>query len=167
VQEYLKLGNATEAAKRAGYAEKSAAVQGCRLLRDDNIRAQIETLRSKVEDKASVTLAEVVEAIRNAAFLDVATLYDEQGNIRPLSELPLEVRRAVVGIKSTTFNQAGGDGVQERVADLRLVPKDKALDMLMRHLGGYVERHEVSFSGDMVELLLQGRQRARGRGKAD
>jgi phage terminase small subunit len=168
VQLYLKLGNATEAAKQAGYSAKTAYSQGARLLKDVEIQSQLERLRSKIEERTIVTLEEVVQAIRDAAFLDPADIYDDNGNIKPLSQIPLAARRAIVGLKTTTFNQAGGDGVQETVADVRFVDKAKSFDMLMKHKSGYAPL-EVNVTGmeEAVRRLQEGRARvaaARGKG---
>ena len=168
VQLYLKLGNATEAAKQAGYSAKTAYSQGARLLKDVEIQSQLQKLRNKVEDKASVSLAEVVQAIKEIAFLDPAELYDETGAPKRLSAMSKEARRAVASLKTTTYNEGSGDGVQELVKEIRLNPKDKALDMLMKHLGGYAPV-EVNVHGmeEAVRRLHQGRARvaaAKGKG---
>jgi phage terminase small subunit len=168
VQLYLKLGNATEAAKQAGYSAKTAYSQGARLLKDVEIQSQLQRLRNKVEERTIVTLEEVVQAIRDAAFLDPADIYDDKGNVKPLSKIPPAARRAIIGLRTTTFNLAGGDGVQETVADVRLVDKAKSFDMLMKHKGGYAPL-EVKFPGmeEAVRRLHQGRARvaaAKGKG---
>ena len=53
VSEYVETGNATQAARLAGYAERSAHVTGSRLLRNDKVAAAIEierqTLRARLE----------------------------------------------------------------------------------------------------------------------
>ena len=64
VAEYLIDRNATQAAIRAGYSEKTATMQGSRLLRYDNVQAAVE--RGEAEIAAS--LAITVEGV--AAQLD-------------------------------------------------------------------------------------------------
>lgn len=46
-QEYIIDYNATKAAIRAGYKEKSAAVQGSRLLKNDNVAARVCELQEQ------------------------------------------------------------------------------------------------------------------------
>ena len=48
-QEYIIDYNATKAAIRAGYKEKSAAVQGSRLLKNDNVLAYIAERQGQIE----------------------------------------------------------------------------------------------------------------------
>lgn len=49
VEEYLRCWNATEAAKRAGYSEKTAYSSGQRLLKDVEIAAEIQ---ARIEERA-------------------------------------------------------------------------------------------------------------------
>ena len=57
VAEYVKDGNATQAAIRAGYAEGSAAVTGSQLLRHPKVAAELHNVQSKAIQRAQVTLA--------------------------------------------------------------------------------------------------------------
>lgn len=55
--EYAHCGNATQAAKNAGYSENSAEVQGCRLLKNDKVQAKIEELREQQAQELRKKLA--------------------------------------------------------------------------------------------------------------
>tara|TARA_R110000744_G_scaffold55458_1_gene117234 strand:- start:39 stop:509 length:471 start_codon:yes stop_codon:yes gene_type:complete len=59
-QAYVLHRNATEAAKAAGYSDKSAANQGYRLLQNDEILERIEDLSKELE-----TNINVIEEIEN------------------------------------------------------------------------------------------------------
>lgn len=54
VTEYIKDLNATQAAKRAGYSEKSAHSQGIRLLKDERIKNAITKSLQEVSGQARV-----------------------------------------------------------------------------------------------------------------
>lgn len=60
VQAYLETGNATQAAKMAGYSEKTANEQGCRLLAKSNIADAISEARSKLARNTETTLEGLV-----------------------------------------------------------------------------------------------------------
>ena len=47
---YAESGNATEAAKRAGYSEKAARVQGRRLITNDNVLRYIRQLQDELAE---------------------------------------------------------------------------------------------------------------------
>lgn len=68
VREYVKDWNATQAAIRAGYSERTADEQGCKLLTNTRVRAAIERRREQI-----VALAEVDAAMVVRELLDVAT----------------------------------------------------------------------------------------------
>lgn len=70
IVEYLKSGNGTQAAIRAGYSAKGAAVQATRLLRIAKMTAAIEAERAPVLERAKLTLEGhlgMLAAIRDAA----------------------------------------------------------------------------------------------------
>ena len=58
VQEYLKSGNATQAAIKAGYSKKTARQLGQRLLSFVDIKAEIARLSQAVEDASICSIAE-------------------------------------------------------------------------------------------------------------
>ncbi len=60
IQAYLETGNATLAAKMAGYSEKTANEQGCRLLAKSNIADAIKEARSKLARNTETTLEGLV-----------------------------------------------------------------------------------------------------------
>lgn len=47
---YVSTGNATESAKKAGYSEKSASNQGCRLMKNDEIQKFIKEKQHKLAE---------------------------------------------------------------------------------------------------------------------
>lgn len=56
--EYARCGNATEAAKKAGYAEKTAYSQGQRLLKNVEVQKRLQELAKIAED---AKIADIVE----------------------------------------------------------------------------------------------------------
>ena len=67
VAEYLKTGNATEAARRAGYSEKTAAKIGFENLQKPEIQGAIREAKSKVMDEAIVDAAFVLNGLKQIA----------------------------------------------------------------------------------------------------
>ncbi|WP_066681702.1 terminase small subunit [Sphingomonas sp. CCH9-E2] len=60
-QEYIIDTNATQAAIRAGYSERTAYSQGERLLKHAEVRAEIARLRAKLSEKLEITAENVVK----------------------------------------------------------------------------------------------------------
>lgn len=59
-QEYIVDYNATQAAKRAGYAEKNAAAQASRLLRNVNILSRVRAIQKERLEKLALTQESVL-----------------------------------------------------------------------------------------------------------
>lgn len=128
VDEYLVDLNATAAAKRAGYSEKTAYSMGQRLLKKVEIQAAIQKRQAKLRGKLEITQERVLEELAAIAFAngtDFATI-THNGLVRltPTSELPDEKRKAIASIKEGQY------GTEVKVHD-----KVKALELLAKHLG--------------------------------
>lgn len=127
VQEYLVDLNATQAAIRAGYSEKTAEAIGYENLRKPQIRAEIEKRQKALQDKLEITQERVLQELAAIGFAK-GTDYAEivSGVVVPhdtgdMSEIQ---KSAIVSIKQTK------DGVE-----IRLAGKLKALELLGKHLG--------------------------------
>jgi phage terminase small subunit len=150
VHEYLVDRNATQAAIRAGYSEKTAKQIGSRLLTNVDVVAAIDARRAAVSEKLEITQERVLQelaAIGFAKFLDFVTVKTERDTklgIHPITgevvtlpagwcqyvkvldtaELSPAQRAAVASIKQTIH------GVEVKLHD-----KARALEMLGKHLG--------------------------------
>lgn len=60
-EEYLKDMNATQAAIRAGYSEKTAYSQGQRLLKNVEIKNRLKEIREKIQDENIATIKDIEE----------------------------------------------------------------------------------------------------------
>lgn len=59
--EYLKCGNATEAAKKAGYKEKAAYATGAENLKKPQVIAYIQERQKQIDNKKIAEAAEIME----------------------------------------------------------------------------------------------------------
>ncbi len=99
--EYLRRGNATEAAIVAGYSPKTAKVQASRLLTFVDVQRFLAGRVAKLELEADRVLGEVARQ----AFEDIPNivdLFDEHDNLRPLHTLTLEQQRSIAGLEHPT-----------------------------------------------------------------
>lgn len=58
VREYLRTGNATKAAQRAGYSSRTAYSQGERLLKNAEVQQALDAIRKRANEKGLVDLIE-------------------------------------------------------------------------------------------------------------
>ena len=68
VAEYLIDLNATQAAIRAGYAEKGAAVEGSRLLANPKVAAAVAAAKAERTERTEITQDYVLNTIRDTSF---------------------------------------------------------------------------------------------------
>lgn len=151
-------GNATEAARRAGYRDgPGIRVTARRLLTKANIQAAIAERRRTILSARILTADEVLQEQSRLATSDIGACYDAAGNLLPIHQLPADVRRCIASTKTVIRNMAGGDGHTDTVVEVKFWSKGDALAFLGRYHGQDVQRVEVG--GDLVSRLLAGRQR--------
>lgn len=146
VAEYLIDLNATEAAKRCGYSPKTAHVQGSRLLTNAEVAAAVAEGQAKRLQTAELSAVRVLEEMRRLAFFDVADIFDTDGTLRPIHEIPKEARAAIAGIEvaRANFDKTDGKKSDEWLHKVKLASKDRALEMLGKHFGLLEEKHSLS-----------------------
>jgi len=151
ISEYLKDLNATQAAIRAGYSEKTAYSIGQEILKKPEIKAVIdEQIKQKI-----MSSEEILQRLSDIARGDVSELMaissvgfnfhlleeDEDGNRIPNPKNKLIKR---IKQKVTTINGKNGDDREIIETDLELLDQQAALNTLAKYRGLLVDKHEVS-----------------------
>ena len=120
VAEYLIDLNATQAAIRAGYSEKTANEQGCRLLANVNIQEALSVTRVKIEKRTEITqdyvLSRLVSVVERC--MEAEPVLDADGN-------PTGVFK---------FNPQGAN---------------KALELLGKYKGMFTDNLKIDLQGDL------------------
>ena len=167
VSHYLETLDCAEAAKVAGWVGKNTAAQksfGRHLLNNPYVRTMIDQQYRAIIAKTKATTERVWEEISNIAFLDPVEAYDESGNVKPLSEIPEHVRRAITSRKRTvkTFGE-DGESVEE---EIKFAGKDAALNKLMQlHRMADNDKMVIVSGDDFLKAMEEGRERAASRSK--
>lgn len=130
VAEFMICRNATEAARRAGYSEKTARAMGAENLTKPNIAAEIKKREEKLQSKLEITAERVLEEIAAIGFANATDFVTINANglinVKATSQMPKEKLGAIAGIKYS----ANGLGVEIKLHD-----KPRALEMLAKYLG--------------------------------
>lgn len=129
-------GNASDAAKMAGYSPKTAHVQGSRLLRDVFISGEIEKRSKKLANKYELTSDLVVKTIVQELQFDPARLYGADGELLAIQDLPEDVRMALTSVE---FEQKGSPDAPVFVRKVKWAQKQGAREQAMKHLGMFLE----------------------------
>lgn len=136
VEEYLKDLNATQAAIRAGYAPKTADVQGPRLLGNVGVAAAIAEGKRARSERTQISADRVLEEIAAIAFAHMgqyATWHDDRVSLTDSSEVD---PRAVSEVSQRMTRYGNNVGI-------KLHDKLGALEKLGRHLGMWGDKGET------------------------
>lgn len=157
VKEYLIDLNATQAAVRAGYSEKTATAQSSRLLTNVNVSDAIqEAMRNRAE-RTEITADMVLRELGKIGFADIRKLFTETGILRPINELDDDTAACLSSVEITTRKVRGGDDDEtEEVSKVRMWDKRAALVDIGKHLGMFNERSPVNDLADAVAKIIEG-----------
>ena len=153
--EYLIDLNATRA-YRVAYPsvkkDETAAQAGSRMLRNVKVAAYIQERMEERQKRTEITQDRVLEELAAIAFAratDYAEVKGECVRIKDTDTLDEQQIRAIAGIKEGKYG-----------IELKLNDKEKALELLGRHLGMFKDKLEVSGLeeekkklGDILEQL--------------
>lgn len=178
-QEYIIDNNGYKAARRAEYSEKTAMVQASQLLSLLNVQQRIAELRAVREERTRVTQDRVVRELALLGFSDLQnyiTIDKLTGAIQAkgFEDMPPEESRALQSIKEDRAIKEDANGKGVTVYDkvsFKMYDKIRALEILAKHLGMLVERHEVTGEdGGPVKIeyvLIKGKKKKDGDGKGN
>lgn len=125
-QEYVADSNATQAAARAGYSEKSVNQQGPRLLVNAGIQARIAVLQGDVAKQCGIDAKYVLDGFKR--------IYERCIQARPARD------KEGKELGYFLFNQTGAN---------------KALEMLGKHLALFTEKIDLTTTHKkQIEIIL-------------
>lgn len=148
VEEYLVDLNGTQAAIRAGYSQKTARTIAAENLAKPDIAAALSAAQEKRAGKVEVTAERVLREYAILAFADMAHYlrFDEQGQaLLDWENMPKEATRAISEITQEEYMVGAGDDARVvRRTKFKLHNKGGPLDSVAKHLGMFIERHELT-----------------------
>lgn len=160
VEEYLIDLNATQAAIRAGYSEKTAEKIGSENIRKPEVKAAIDNAQFKRSQKTKIDANWLLKRLGDEATADVADLYDDDGNILPVKEWPLIWRQGLVAGIDIEIIRADGVAIGE-IKKLRVSDRVKRLELIGKHIGVKAFEETVNVKG--LDALADRLARAKSR----
>ncbi len=146
--EYIKDLNATQAAIRAGYSKNSANAIGNENLLKPIIQNRIKQLKNERIERTKIDADYLTETLRNWLEVDVTQMLSL--NAKQIKSLPIEIRKMVQHVKPTNIK----DEDEQVIYEVRFVSKEKAAEMLSKHIG-YFEKdneHSLSVQHNVIDL---------------
>ena len=134
-QEYIIDLNATQAAIRAGYSEKTAKEIGCENLSKPNIQANLQVLMRNRQDSLKVSAEYVLRRLKEIDELDVIDIMlDDLSDFRPLSEWPKTWRTSISGLDLSKMVNGNDEPIETIIKKIKWPDKTKNLELIGRHV---------------------------------
>jgi len=145
VQEYLIDLNATRAAERAGYSERTAYSQGQRLLKHVEVKKAIDAAIERRNKRLEVTQDRIIKEYARLGFFDPRQLFRPDGSPKDITELDDDTAAAIAGLEVMEIWEGRGEDRRfvGYLKKYKLANKIGALDSIARHLGMFNDRLEL------------------------
>lgn len=156
--EYLIDLNATQAAIRAGYSEKTARSTACEYLAKPNIQDRVAELNQKRINKVQIDADFVLKELYKIATSDVSTCFDDDGNLISIKEMPEPIRKAISSFEVQEVIDRDTGEATSYIKKVKLWSKDKSLENLGKHLKLFTDKVEHNVGASLEEILTKSRE---------
>jgi phage terminase small subunit len=151
VDEYLALGGSgTVGAGTDAYlavhpkcTRKVACQKASKLLSHPTIRKYINEAVLARQERTQITADKILQELLLIARSDISKAFNKDGSLKPIHEIPEEVRRAISGVETLDVMVPGGKGAKNRVSKLKFWDKVAALGLLGKNLRLFVDQVEL------------------------
>lgn len=155
VEEYLVDMNATQAAIRAGYSERTAAQTASRLLRNVKVQAATQAAKEARTERTKITQDAVIEELAKIGFANMADYMKVGKDGDPyldFSKLTRDQSAALVEVSVEDFVDGRGEDAREvRRVKFKLGDKRRSLVDIGKHLGMFSTR-QMNLNIDLSTL---------------
>lgn len=140
VDEYLIDLNATQSAIRAGYSVKRASEIGYQLLQKTTVQTAIAEKMAERSRRVGINQDRVIMELAKIALVNIQDVVDTEN----ASLLPGAGREDTAAIQSVKVKRTISDNMTIEEREIKIADKTRALELLMRHLGMFKDKLEVS-----------------------
>lgn len=140
-REYLIDLNATQAAIRAGYSEKTARATGSENLSKPDIQEFIATLKLARNEKAEIDADYVLHRLVEIDQMDVLDILNPTGELKPVAEWPLVWRTTLSGLDIVEMASEGNTAAL--LKKIKWPDKVKNLELLGKHISVQAFKEQV------------------------
>ena len=151
IDEYLKCFNASRAATLAGYSEKTAYSSGQRLLKDVDIKAEVDERLTASRMSSDEALNRLTDIGRG----DIGDLIDDNGLLDIRIAREKNMTKLIRKIKQKTITRIGktdnDDDVEITEIEFEMYSAKDAIDTILK-AGGNLKDSEVTINVTMNEM---------------
>lgn len=163
VRQFLIDLNAAQAYIRAGYSPKFASSQAFKLMQKTHVTAAVQKAMDERAAKTGVTAERVLEEISKLAFSDVRKIFDSEGRLIPVTQLPPDMAASVSSVKVVTSRIPKTDPVEvEYTSEIKFWDKKGSLELLGKHLKLFTDKveHSGNLKVGLAERIRAARERS-------
>jgi len=155
-QEYAVDLNATQAAIRAGFSEKTAYSSGCRLLKNVEIEKYISELKSDLERTSGVTKLKLINILAKIAESNISKFYNSWIELKDFNSIPESEKSVIQEITTKTVKRNIGTRDEPRIIDveyvkIKLYDKQAAVSKIAE-LQGFNQPTKIDLTTDLDKL---------------
>ena len=142
-REYLKDFNATQAYIRAGYSPNGAKQAAFKLLTNADLCRQLTDTISNRTQKAEIDGQRVILELSRLLTVDIIDAFHEDNYLKPLKEIPEDVRRAISAIEiDEIWEKEGSKKVQVGITHkVKFWNKTEAANLLGKHFKLWMDNY--------------------------
>jgi len=97
-------------------------------------KPDVQSMIAAKLNESGLSSARTLREIGRVAYADVGEIFDENGNLLSVKQLPEHVRAAIASVKVVKKNLVTGDGETDDIHEVKLWDKVKALEMAAKYL---------------------------------
>ena len=156
IEEYLQCWNAAEAARRAGYSERTARIQASRLLSKANMQEEIQRRISEKAMSADEVLLRLGDMARGdiGQFMDIESM-SFNVSLKTAKELGLTHLIKKIKQRTTITQKKDGDEEENHWIELELHDSQSALVHLGKHHKLFTDKTEITGKdGNAIRVTL-------------
>jgi phage terminase small subunit len=147
-REYLIDLNATQAAIRAGYSEKTARASGSENLSKPDIQERISELKQERNERNQVSADYVLNRLVEIDQMDILDILTDTGDLKPVAQWPTVWRTTLSGLD--VMAMAGDGETAALLKKIKWPDKVKNLELLGKHVSVQAFKEKVEHSGGLA-----------------
>ena len=169
IEEFLVDANGKQAAIRAGYAAGSAEVAASKLLRNPKVSAKLKIARQALTERTRIDADRIKRELAIVGFGVMGDFYDpDTGKLLEVHDMSEEAQRRLSAVKvsrerrHTTTDGAAETTVEESVIELKTWDKVRALELLGKTFGMFVEKAAIQADVSLLAITreIEAKERA-------
>ncbi len=158
VEEYLARGGVMGAGTEAYMvthpksSKRNVSIQSCKMLAKPTIRKLLNEAKIAQQERTQITADKILQELLLIARSDVSKAFNKDGTLKPIHDIPEEVRRAISGVETLEV-MVGGKGIKHKTSKLKFWDKVAALGLLGKNLRLFVD--QVNISGTIKTVRVK------------